>query len=89
VAILDIEILGGGKPILRDAQPGRTIPQDHQTVSVLIRQWPQQECADDAKDGGVSADTDGKRQDRSHSEAGAPGKRPESVFEVSNQILHG
>ena len=44
VAILDVEILRGGKPILRDAEAGRAIPEDDELAGVFVGKRAQQEA---------------------------------------------
>jgi hypothetical protein len=65
---LDIEILRRGKPVLGDAQAGRSIPQDHQPVCIVVWQRTKQQRICDAKDGSVRSNPDRQRQHRYHCE---------------------
>ena len=88
VAVLDVEILRGGKPILGDAEAGRAIPEDDEPAGVFIGKRAQQKRAGDAEDGSVGADADGERQDCGDGEAGIFGEGAECVAEVANQGVH-
>ena len=72
VARLHVEVLRGREPVLRDADAGRAVPQDHQAIGVRIGQRPQQQRARDAEDRRVRADPDRERQ---HDGAAKPGLR--------------
>jgi hypothetical protein len=63
VAILDVEILRGGKPILSDAEAGGAVPEDDELAGVFVGKRAKQKRAGDAEDGSVGADADGERQD--------------------------
>ena len=88
VAVLDVEILRGGKPILRDAEAGGAIPEDDELGGVFVGKRAQQKRAGDAEDGSVCADADGERQDGGDGEAGIFGECAECVAEVANQGVH-
>jgi hypothetical protein len=52
--------LRAGKPILRNVQPRRAIPQDYQAVGILIWKGMQQKSIDDAEQSGVRANANRK-----------------------------
>ena len=52
----DVEVLRGREPVLRDAEAGRAVPENHQALGVRVGQRPQQQGARDGEDGGVRAD---------------------------------
>ena len=43
MTVLDVEILGGGKPVFGDVQAWRAIPENRQTIGVFIGQGMEQE----------------------------------------------
>ena len=88
VADLDVEILRGGKPILRDPEAGGAIPEDDELGGVLVGKRAEQKRAGDAEDGSIGADADGERQDCGYREAGIFGQGSERVAEVANQGVH-
>ena len=65
----DIEVLTGRKPVFRNVQAGRTIPQDYQPVCVLVWKRMQQEGARDTEYRRIRADPDREREDRRGCEA--------------------
>ena len=79
---LDVEVLGGREPVLGDAEPGRSVPQDRQAVRVLVGEGTQQQGARDAEDRRVRADAKGQRQDRRDRKSGRGGKGSDRVAEV-------
>jgi hypothetical protein len=88
MAVLDVEILRGGKPILRDAETRRAVPQDHESARIFIGEGAQQKRAGNAKEGSVRADADGERQNRGDREAGILRECSECVAKVANQAIH-
>jgi hypothetical protein len=60
MAVLDVEVLCGGKPVLRYVQAGRAVPEYDEPFSNFIRKRTQQPI-EDAEDCGIRADSDGQR----------------------------
>ncbi len=90
VAVLDVEVLCGGKPVLGDVESGGTLPEDHQPIGVLVRQRAKQQRARDAEERGVGADTDGQRQNRGEREARMRHEPANRVPEiVEHRLLRG
>ena len=82
MARLDVEVLRRREPVLRDAQPGRTVPEDDQPLGVLVGKRAQQQRARHAEDGRVRPDAERNRQHRRGREAGAGRKRTNRVAGV-------
>lgn len=61
VARLDIEILGGRKPVLRNTEAWGTIPEDDQAVGIGVGKRAEQQGVCNAEYGGIRSDTDGER----------------------------
>src|SRR5262249_34305498 len=70
VTIFDVEVLCSGEPILRNAEPGRAIPEDDEAIGVFVGKRMQEESAQDAVDRGRRANADGEGKDSGESEAG-------------------
>jgi len=59
MTVFDVEVLRGRKPIFRDVQARRAVPEYDQPFSIRIRKWTNQQPIDDAEDRGIRADSDG------------------------------
>ena len=88
VAVLDVEVLRRGKPVLGDVEARRSLPQNDEAVGVLVRQRPQQQRARHAEQGRVGADADGERQHRRQREAGLRHEPANRVPDVLQHVLY-
>jgi hypothetical protein len=79
---LDVDVLAGGGPILRDVDAGGAEPEDGEAVGIGIGKGAQEESVDDAEDGGVCADSDGQRKHGDQGEEGGAEESPEGVANV-------
>ena len=68
VAIFDVEILCGRKPVLRDVESRRGIPENHQSVGILVRQRLQEKRIHDTEYRNGCSHADGDRQNGGHAE---------------------
>ena len=76
VRIRDVQ-LKVGTPFVEPGDPRR----------ITIRKWFEENAVDDAEDGGVGADAEGKGQDGDRGEAGSVGKSPDCVTEIGQHFL--
>src|SRR5580658_4853132 len=81
MAVLDVEILRRGKPILGYVQTRRTIPQNHQSIRIRISERAQQKRIRNAekRSAGANSNRQRKRYDRDKS-----GSLPEATECVAN-----
>ena len=62
-------------------------PQDDETLSILIRQWLENDRIEQAKDGGIGADAKAKTQDGNRREAGTLAKCSKRVPDIGDQLF--
>jgi hypothetical protein len=79
MAVLDVEVLCGGKPVFRYVQAWRTVPEYDEPSSVFVRKRPKQQAIYDAEDCGIRADSDGQREYCRHGERGCSGQSTKTV----------
>ena len=79
---LDVEILCGREPVLRDAEPGRAVPQNGESIGIGVRERPQQQRVRHAENRGVRADAYGQRQHGRERKPRAAGEGADGVADV-------
>ena len=89
VLLLDVEVLSGRRPVLRDVDPWRPQPQHNQSIGVRIWQRLQQQRVDDAEDRGVGADPDRERRDDQERQPCASSQRANGVADVMHRRNSG
>ena len=82
VSGFDVEVLRRREPVLGDVEAGRTVPQNHEPVGVLVAKRMEQQRAGDAEHGGVRADSDRERQDGCCRERRTSGKAAQRIAKV-------
>ena len=88
VSVPDVEVLRGREPVLGDAETGRPVPQDGETIRVLKGKRPEEESARDAEDRGVRADAQGQRQHRRDRKGGRGGEgAPRATCYVLTRVV--
>ena len=82
MAVPDIEVLGGGEPVLSDVEAGRAVPENDQTVCIGVGKRTKQQAIYDAEDSGVRANADGKRKKRGDGEGARSDQDATSMAQI-------
>ena len=86
---LNVDVLAGRRPVLRDVDARRPQPQGGQTIRIRIGQRLQQQRVDHAEDRRVGADPNRERGDDDERQARTASQRTEGVAEVLEKWRHG
>jgi len=70
VVALDVEILGGGEPVLCDVEAGGTVPENDEAIGIGEWERTEEQGVGDGEDGSVGTNADGQGEDSGENEAG-------------------
>ena len=88
VLCFPVEIVGGCRGVVGEADIAGILEHHHDAVGVLIREGPQHHGVERREDGSIRSDAQGEGEDRDGGEAGGLAEKAQSVAKVGCEGSH-